>query len=256
MKSVFLFSHQDDEYGIYHTLLRQVDKRKDIRCVYLTDGGIKSKQRNKESLKVLLKLGLKPEQVLFQGNKLGIKDGKLINNLSLAINWFLPFIKSLGDIDKIYTPAWEGGHPDHDALHVLAVITTNYLGILEKVRQFSLYNAFNVPAPFFRVMSPLKNNGKVKKIKIPIVKRLKFIKMCLSYPSQLKSWVGLFPFVAYSYLFIGKQYLQKASLKRLDNRPHEGRLYYENRGLNNWNDMRILINNFLISSKHILRKNK
>ena len=62
MKSVFLFSHQDDEYGIYHTLLRQVDKRQDIRCVYLTDGGIKSKQRNKESLKVLLKFANNVQQ--------------------------------------------------------------------------------------------------------------------------------------------------------------------------------------------------
>ena len=247
--NIFLFPHQDDEFGVYYALSKEINKGRDIWCVYLTDGGSKAKQRNEESLRVLKKIGVKGEQVLFQGEILGIKDGTLVNNLKLAANWFLLFVQSLGEIERIYVPAWEGGHPDHDALHALTIVTANCIGLLDRVRQFSLYNGFQRRTPFFRVMFPLDSNGQVEQNKISMIERLKFIRMCLSYPSQVITWIGLFPFVACSYLFIGKQYLQKVSLERLSNRPHEGGLYYESRGFDTWDNMHFLIDDFLASEE-------
>ena len=245
--NIFLFPHQDDEIGVFNELSNKIFNREDVWCVYLTDGGVKAEQRNKESLRVLKKIGIKPEQILFQGQTLDIKDGTLANNLKLATDWLLPFIQSLGDIERIYVPAWEGGHPDHDALHALTIVTANYIGLVDRVRQFSLYNGFQRHHPLFRVMFPLEGNGQAEQKKISMINRLKFIRMCLSYPSQAKSWLGLFPFVAYTYWFGGFQSLQKVKLERLYMRPHDGQLYYESRGFATWENMQSLIKEFFLS---------
>lgn len=102
-------------------------------------------------------------------------------------------------------------------------------------------------------MLPLEENGIVEQQKIPIVNRMRYIKMCLGYPSQAKTWLGLLPFVAYSYWFIGNQSLQKVNLDRLQVRPHEGQLYYESREFATWDIMRSLICDFLIAQGSNLR---
>jgi hypothetical protein len=56
----------------------------------------------------------------------------------------------------------------------------------------------------------------------------------LNYRSQAKSWLGLYPFVLWHYLFKGWQSLQQASIIRLMERPHPGQLYYEFRGFSEW----------------------
>lgn len=246
--SVFLFPHQDDEFGIFQVLSNEVRKGCDVRCIYLTDGGFKADKRNKESLNVLKKIGVKSEQVLFQGQLLEINDGELVYNLNKATKWLLLYLKSLGDIDFIYVPSWEGGHPDHDALHALTVFAANILGLVDNVRQFSLYNGFKCRASFYRVMSPLEENGQIEYHIIPILERIKFIRMCLGYPSQALTWLGLFPFAFYKYLFKGRQCLQKVSLERLCIRPHKGRLYYESRGFETWNKMQSKVNELLNTS--------
>jgi hypothetical protein len=98
------------------------------------------------------------------------------------------------------------------------------------------------------VMTPLIENGIVEQQKISRFDRLKYIRMCLGYPSQAKTWLGLFPFVTYSYLFIGRQSLQQVNYERLNNRPHEGLLYYESRGFETWKNMQSLISEYLLKA--------
>lgn len=244
--SLFLFAHQDDEFAVYHQIANDIQRGNRVICVYFTDGGKEALRRNTESIRSLSKLGVSPEQVIFQGLQLGVKDGELVNYLDELTNWFLPYLRSFVDIHRIYIPAWEGGHPDHDALHVLTCLITCKLDLIDSVRQFSLYNAYKCRAPFFRVMHPLSSNGLVEHTSIAIVGRIKYIFMCLGYPSQIKTWVGLFPFVTYSYLFIGKQSLQKVSIDRLCTKPHEGQLYYEMRRFTTWNDMRAIFDRYYL----------
>jgi hypothetical protein len=52
-----------------------------------------------------------------------------------------------------------------------------------------------------------------------------------AYPSQWKTWIALFPFAAAHILRTRRYSLQQASTSRLLERPHEGRLLYEKRGL-------------------------
>lgn len=247
--SIFLLPHQDDEFGVFHSISREILKKKDVWCIFFTHGSDIDDLRNQESLKVLCQMGVEPEKILFQGLKLNIKDGTIVNNLKAASDWLLSFLQSLNNIDYIFTPAWEGGHPDHDALHAVTIFVTLKLNILDHVRQFPLYNAFNCRPPFFRVISPLKENGDIERESISKIKAFKFIKLCFGYRSQIKTWIGLLPFVVFSYIFIGKQHLQKVSIKRLSERPHKGKLYYENRKFDTWENMQILINKYLISNK-------
>jgi hypothetical protein len=77
-------------------------------------------------------------------------------------------------------------------------------------------------------------NGAVLLQSIPWSARWRHLKLCLNYRSQAKSWLGLYPFVLWHYLFNGWQSLQQASITRLMEPPHPGQLYYEFRGFSKW----------------------
>jgi hypothetical protein len=235
--ALFLFAHQDDEFGVYQKILDEKNNGSRICCAYLTDGasnGVLSEIRNLESLSVLRSLGVQECDIFFVGNELLIPDSKLLENLNKASIWIRNWITSNPEISVIFVPAWEGGHHDHDVLHAITITITEYLGNINIVKQFALYNNYKCPAPFFKVCSPLPFNGKVESTYYSKGARLKFLFYCLSYPSQFKTWLGLLPFVIHHYLFCGKQLLQPVSIARTYQRPHDGRLYYEIRGFSSW----------------------
>lgn len=235
---LFLFAHQDDEFGVFHMIDESRRQGRRVVCAYLTRGvnGIAS-QRNRESLHVLGKQGVDTQDVAFAGDLLGIDDAKLHLSLDAAGAWIHEWISSYTTINRIYVTAWEGGHHDHDMLHGLTACITHRLGLMEKVRQFALYNHERCPGPLFKVLSPLKDNGPVDFYRIKFRKRLAYLGLCLEYPSQRKTWIGLFPFVLLHYLLDGRQALQHISMERLGQRPHSGTLYYEQRGFFDWNRM-------------------
>lgn len=238
--ALFLFAHQDDEFGVYQAIIDEIDKGREVYCAYLTNGdfgGISPIRRNQESLDVLSKLGVPKQNIHFAGSDLHISDGCLPDNLIAASNWIHQWFHTFEDIKSIYVTAWEGGHQDHDALHALTVSIAQDISILPCVRQFSLYNSDRCPGILFRVFHPLLQNGVVTNRKIPFVSRFSFLIFCLSYPSQVKTWIGLFPFVIFHYFTNGKQQLQTTSIERISQRPHEGELYYEKRGFFTWEKM-------------------
>ena len=238
--ALFAFAHQDDEFGVFQRILDCRARGLRVICAYLTDGQtgrIQSSQRNAESIHILSQLGVLPGDIFFAGEYLGISDGSLPLNLSIAEQWLSQWISGIQNITSIHVLAWEGGHHDHDALHVLIVTIAADRGLLDRVYQFSLYNAAGCPAPFFRVLSPLKTNGTEIRTKISWVNRIRFLRYCLSYPSQAMTWIGLFPFV-FLYMFLtGYQKLQPVTLARSLQRPHLGPLYYEMRKFFTWEDM-------------------
>ncbi|PRC93956.1 PIG-L deacetylase family protein [Solimicrobium silvestre] len=253
--ALFLFAHQDDEFGVFHAILSEVNQGHRIICAYLTNGHAKnvtSEIRNQESISVLLKLGVKKQDIFFPGDTLNISDSKLLEHLERASNWLKEILSEVSNLAAIYIPAWEGGHQDHDALHALTVCTTMNSDVFNRVRQFPLYNRYLCIGSFFRVLSPLPSNGVVEKINIPLKNRIDFLRYCLSYPSQLVTWIGLFPFVFLHYVFIGKQQLQHVSYERIFQRPHSGFLYYEKRRFFTWEQME----NCLLKWIDINNKNK
>ena len=234
--ALFLFAHQDDEFGVFHRIERERRQGRRVVCAYLTDGATGNVQphvRNQESLRVLRSLGIADDDVLFAGESLGIADGKLLDHLEPAAKWLAAWFGQHEAV-AIHVPAWEGGHPDHDALHAIAAHVAYELGLADTMWQFSLYNAWQRPAPLFRVLSPLPANGTVHCERMAWGARLRYLKLCLGYPSQATSWLGLFPFVLVHYLLRGTQCVQPVDAARTRERPHEGRLYYEARGFSTW----------------------
>jgi len=237
MAYLFLFAHQDDEYGIFHCIHESVQNGHEVYCAYLTDGGCQSGRRNKESMSVLKSLGVSEKKIFYPGSELKLHDGKLHKEYEKALKWIVQWLSSHTHILTVYAPAWEGGHPDHDILHALAVRASGKISASIRVMQYSLYNGCGCVGQLFRVLSPLPQNGIPVTLKIPIRNRLKFLRLCLSYSSQRKTWIGLFPFVFLHYLFRGTQSLQLGTEERLLERPHEGILYYERRKFSTWEEI-------------------
>lgn len=238
--ALFLFAHQDDEFGVFQRILDCRARGLRVACAYLTDGRTASasaEQRNRESLAVLAGLGVAPQDVAFAGLELGIGDARLPLHLEAAAGWIGRWLERYPLVDALHVTAWEGGHHDHDALHALAVSLADARGLLARTWQFSLYQASGLPGPLFRVLAPLPENGPAQALPIPWRARLRHLRACLSYPSQRTTWLGLFPFVALHYLVRGVEQLQPVAPARLGERPHAGALYYEKRQFFTWPQM-------------------
>ncbi len=240
MRPLFLFAHQDDEFGVFAALAKHCREENSPLCIYLTNGETEkadSSVRNSESLAALSRLGVKETDIVFLGTKEEIPDGQLYRHLETAIE----ALESLTpEIPKeklqLYIPAWEGGHQDHDAAHLIGMALAKKMGADGVVYQYSLYHGENLPRPFFKVLSPIKLNGPTQSIPVTFSQCLKFLRLILLYRSQVSTWIGLAPFVALKLLFRRKQDLQAVDIKRCTERPHIGPLLYEKRGRGTFDD--------------------
>ena len=238
--ALFLFAHQDDEYGVYALLEDYRLRGVPVRCAYFTDGatgGVSAATRNAESVAVLRELGVPASHIAFAGEELGIPDAGLPRQIGAAADWVRKWIDAAGPVAALHVPAWEGGHHDHDALHALAVQVAHERGLIGRTTQYALYNGARIPHPFFRTLSPLPENGAVQGKRMSWKMRVRCMRFCLSYPSQRKTWIGLFPFAFWFYVTRGVQELQTVSLARTHQRPHQGALYYELRKFFTWDEM-------------------
>ena len=247
--ALFLFAHQDDEYGVFHAIEDSLRRGRRVRCAYLTAGAAGSgPRRNAESLAALGALGVAPDDIAFAGDRLGIVDGTLPDNMAAAGAWLRDWLGAAartGPVELICVTAWEGGHHDHDALHFLTAHAAAALGLDARLRQYSLYNAWRRRAPWFNVLAPLAVNGPVEREAIAWRARARHLGLLRHYASQWKTWLGLTPFVLWHYVRHGTQQLQAVDPARLAGRPHEGTLYYEQRRFYTWEAMRARMDQWL-----------
>lgn len=244
--ALFLFAHQDDEFGVFQKIVDEVQAGRHVCCAYLTNGSCSGELtacRNLESLAVLAKLGVRAQDVFFAGEALSIADATLPAHLDRASSWIQDWFSQYPCIQSVYVPAWEGGHHDHDALHAITAIVAQRKSVVHLMRQFPLYNGYRCGGPLFRVLLPLQSNGVAQTRKISWRNRSRFLHLCLCYPSQIKTWFGLFPFVLMHYLRRGTQTVQPVSYERIHHRPHSGPLYYERRNFFTWEKMSRCISN-------------
>lgn len=236
--AVFVFAHQDDEFGCFTALEDALSQGVRPLCFYLTDGGGGSADptaRCAESLAVLQAIGVPETDVFFIGVEASIPDGQLSQHADRALDSVLEkLVGGQQAPQRLLIHAWEGGHPDHDAAHLIGLALAHRLGGLQQTEQFSLYHGAGLKRGLFRVLSPLAANGPVQVVIIPWKRRLRHLSYCCRYPSQWKTWLGLLPFVTLHYLTAGSQQTQAVHLHRLSQRPHEGGLLYEERGMALW----------------------
>ena len=234
--ALFLFAHPDDEFGVFARIEKELRAGRRVCCAYLTDGAATAKagQREQESRVVLQKLGVPQSDILFVGTAMSWADCQLYLHMVALSDWLHGFLDANPETDVCFVPAWEGGHPDHDVLHAITVEVMLARTSPVAVWQYPLYNGRNCPGLLFRVLSPMPENGPVENEPIEWRDRWRYIRLCLAYPSQWRSWVGLFPFAFFHYLWSGVQQLQRVERSRLSEPPHARPLYYERRAFLDW----------------------
>jgi len=233
LATAFLLAHQDDELGCLPEIDRVLHTGGRALCIFLTDGagqGSDTGRRNGESLRALSRLGVPPADILFLGTSLRIADGTLIDHLHEVDCALAPILAGAAPVSRIVVHAWEGGHQDHDAAHLLGVGAATRLGILGASRQFPLYRAARCgPLPYVGLMA-LTANGPIDANTFSRMRGLTYLRTAFGYRSQRRALLALLPFLAWRYALQPRQQLQPLPRARTAQRPHAGRLLYERMG--------------------------
>ena len=233
---IFIFSHQDDELGVFNHIKKALKDNHNVNVFFLTNGRIKNKKdkkivdiREKESIKVLKKLGVSRNKIFFIGKKLNINVYELYNHLIIVYKKLSKLFKNTNKRFEIFTHSWEGGNTDHDSCYLIVLKLFKKFNNINCCYQFSLYHGHNMPFTLYKVLAPLKNNGIIIKEKINIIEKLKMIYLLFLYPSQFKVWIGLYPIIIFKIFFNRYGHIQKIKKNIFLNKPHSGKLWYEKR---------------------------
>jgi LmbE family N-acetylglucosaminyl deacetylase len=229
---LFLLAHQDDEIVVAPVITWLLTHGRPVRVVYLTNGGSnRSTQaaRNSESTRALASLGLAECDVSFLGSALAIPDGELFRHFTRTYSALEEACDRAGELGDVFTLAWEGGHPDHDAAHVLAMRLGRERGDDQHVWQAPFYRAAGWGPPWFSMFAPLSRNGPVWQLPASRECALLRLQMIRFYPSQWRSFAGLGPVMAGHAIMATPVRLQRVAVRRALERPTAEPLLYEHR---------------------------
>ena len=216
---IFIFAHQDDEIAAA-SRIRFVQRRGDaVTCLYLTDGAsrVLSHIRDAESRRVLARLGV--DDVRFIGSREEIADGSLPEHLDRALELVEGEVDEAGEV---VTLAWEGGHQDHDAAHLVAAVFARRRRV--PCREMPLYNGHGTPGSFFRVHHPIGEGWESRRI--PRREKVENALLSRFFRSQRMTWLGLMPLML---LAPACELSRNADPRRAETPPHRGQLLYERR---------------------------
>jgi N-acetylglucosamine malate deacetylase 1 len=225
MPRLLLLAHPDDEFAIFPLVSAPGDG---LHVAWLTE------RRRRESTEVLERLGVPRSNLHFLGHEWSVADGSLYHRLDDVVPRLLSYFGWLAHGSELMVPAWEGGHPDHDACHLAGIALARHLG--SQPQQFSLYQGEGLPGPLFKVLTPLTGSGPARAIPTTAGERMRYVWTCLSYRSQWKSFVGLLPFYAWRMRRSDAFVVQPVAPERTAQRPHIGALLYERRGGPSWDE--------------------
>jgi LmbE family N-acetylglucosaminyl deacetylase len=170
---LFVCAHQDDEVAFATRILHERYGGAQVSVVFLCDGG----NRNEESRRALTYLGVDDVRFLE-----GIDDGHLVEHLEEA------FEKADTPAHAVYALAYEGGHHDHDAAHLVAAAIASKHGA--DCIEMPLYRAARF-GPFFRVLSPIGGGWRTRRV--PPGDAWRAFRLIFFYRSQWKTWFALTP---------------------------------------------------------------
>jgi len=236
---VALFAHPDDEFAAFPWIDAAVRTGREVHCIWVTDGGWGGQdvvRRRNESIGVLRSFGVAEGAMHFLGERHGIRDGELYLMMDEARVALAAVLARLPSNARWLVPAWEGGHHDHDALHLLALELAG--GATAQLFQYPLYNGAGLSGPLFRVLHPLPDNGPSIPIGTRLLQRLRYVLQCVRYRSQWKSFVGLLPFYILAMFRRHPFVVQAVIPERAMQRPHPGKSLYERRGGPSWEAFR------------------
>ncbi|HEX2558779.1 PIG-L deacetylase family protein [Phenylobacterium sp.] len=226
MSVLYIFAHFDDEYAALPLLIERARAGLEQRLIYVADyaSAALAERRFSETRRLLERIGVPGEAARHAGRGTGVLDGALHRTLAAAEAAVREAAAGL-EIERLVVPAWEGGHPDHDGLAFLAVRLSQALGGAP-IDQVSLYNGRGLPGRLFRGASPLPENGPVTRVPMSAVDWARYAAAVRCFPSQWRTWAGLWPAMFATFARWGYGY-QQLSPPRVRERPHAGPLLYE-----------------------------
>lgn len=219
--TIILIPHFDDEFFIIPVLLLKPSVYQNPLFVFLiTD----PHERASESRKFLESFGYQSDIFLFVGRDLHIEDGSVALRTK-EISAYLLENLGLSCATKILTPAWEGGHPDHDACFIIANLLA--LETEAKVTSYYTYNGFNTKWLFFRIMHPIPDSDVVVRTLVPLRLYLEILCRIRFFRSQWKTWLMFLPGLIWKLTSRRHVSLKTISIPWKLQRPHSGPLLYE-----------------------------
>jgi N-acetylglucosamine malate deacetylase 1 len=228
MLTVYVLAHFDDEFGALPLILRDQAAGRDMRFLFNMDYRTRelAERRHGETRAFLTRFGIDPDAAIHLGAKTGVVDGRLYTDAPKAYAALKARVLALGKVDRLVTLAWEGGHPDHDLTAAMAVKLAGELGIGE-IEQVSLYNSPDLPWLLYHGFQPLPQNGPVQRMRVSAADWRRWVLAVADYPSQAKTWLGLWPALIWTFAKQGEFRWQTLAPGRIAERPHPGRLFYE-----------------------------
>lgn len=228
---VVLMAHPDDEFALFPALVDATRRGVPVHLFWLSDGSYGGQDpavRVEESRRVLAGLGIDAASACFVGVDLSVPDGRVVEHLEALETALLARLAVLPGNALVLCPAWEGGHQDHDAIHLLGRRLARRTG--RPALQYPLYQGEGLPGPVFRVLAPLRASVPAARFSPTFPERLRYAGACLGYRSQRASFIGLLPMIVLRSLVCRHDWLL---LELRDDappaRPHAGPLLYERR---------------------------
>jgi LmbE family N-acetylglucosaminyl deacetylase len=247
MSVVYILAHFDDEYCALPLIWQAAREGLDQRFVYLADyrDARLGARRLEETRTFLARQGVAASSVL----PLGLGTGAFDQSVHLAVERLFPAlaraVAEAAPVTRLVTPAWEGGHMDHDACAFMTVRLAARIGCAE-LRQFSLYNGPGLPGPLLRGGAPLPENGPVERIGLSPAEWARWMAGVRAFPSQTYAWSGIWPAMFAGLMRRGFGW-QRLAPERVEARPHAGSLFYERMFKTSYDEVRAALDAVLPS---------
>ncbi len=219
-------AHPDDVEIFCTSLMnRTVKNNTPLVVVYTTNGAPKYKEfyplsncsnpleytvlRKKESIEALSAIGIKEAEFF------DFSDQELIENLEDAVNNLSKLILKHKP-ELLFTPAYEGGHPDHDATRFITQMAIEQNTHQPVLCEYPTYNKFD-GKNYYQIFIP--NGGKEIELILTGKEIILKNKIFEIFKSQKKS---ITPFRS-----LIREVFRIAQKIDFTKPPHEGELYYE-----------------------------
>ncbi len=226
MTVVYVLAHFDDEYLALPLIRRALAEGREHLFVHVVDyrNPKMGARRHRETVAFLATMGIPASSQIHLGARTGWWDGELHRYVGAAYEALKAAVP--GPVERVVTPAWEGGHPDHDLCAALGVKLAAERGGAP-VDQICLYQGKGLPWIFYRACTPLTENGPVRALRLSGREWASWLAAVGAFPSQLKALSGLLPGMAMTFARQGDFRYQGLEPQRIGGRPHEGGLLYE-----------------------------
>lgn len=222
--SLFVFAHQDDEIAYMGMLAKMARDGSRVHMIWITDGAfsVPAEVRRRESLAALEIVGLGGDRAF---DFWDYPDGHALLFAGEIVGRLTSVMLEIGP-PRVFTVAYEGGHPDHDLAHFAAVKAAKELCEAPLVFEAPLYNSHGCRLGRFGEL--IGAETPTMYTELDFRDRLAKTRAMLEYSSQL--WIAILPALA---LGGTRAMRRREPYRQVPERdylkpPHPGKLLYEN----------------------------